>query len=272
MLIDWFTVVAQIINFLILVWLLKRFLYQPLLNAIDAREKCIALKITDADEQKAEAEKERNAYQRKNELFEQQRSAHMNRVTEAAKIERAQLLDAARQESDDLRAKLQLGLKEEQRSLKEELSHQVRQEVFAIVRNALFDLAETNLEEHMIDIFLGRLRNLSGTQIAELKLAFMASPSPLLVRTAFKLSAQKCSIIKRVISEVLGQEKQVDFDITPDLISGIEISFNGQKIAWSMADYLDSLAKHVDALLKTSTETESTDPVNRAEDLYKNDN
>jgi len=38
MLIDWFTVVAQVINFLILVWLMKRFLYKPILNAIAARE------------------------------------------------------------------------------------------------------------------------------------------------------------------------------------------------------------------------------------------
>jgi F-type H+-transporting ATPase subunit b len=41
MLIDWFTVAAQAINFLILVWLLKRFLYKPVLNAVDAREKAM---------------------------------------------------------------------------------------------------------------------------------------------------------------------------------------------------------------------------------------
>ena len=33
-----FTVFAQAINFLILVWLLKRFLYKPILHAIDERE------------------------------------------------------------------------------------------------------------------------------------------------------------------------------------------------------------------------------------------
>jgi F-type H+-transporting ATPase subunit b len=40
MLIDWFTVGAQVLNFLILVWLLKRFLYGPILDAIDARLAC----------------------------------------------------------------------------------------------------------------------------------------------------------------------------------------------------------------------------------------
>ena len=59
MLIDWFTVLAQLVNFLILVWLLKRFLYRPILDAIDAREKRIAAELADADAKKDDAEKKR---------------------------------------------------------------------------------------------------------------------------------------------------------------------------------------------------------------------
>ena len=66
MLIDWFTVGAQIVNFLILVWLLKHFLYKPILNAIDAREKRIAAELADADTKKADAEKERTDFEDKN--------------------------------------------------------------------------------------------------------------------------------------------------------------------------------------------------------------
>jgi hypothetical protein len=57
MLIDWFTVGAQALNFLILVWLMKRFLYKPILHAIDAREKRIAAELADADAKKAEAKR-----------------------------------------------------------------------------------------------------------------------------------------------------------------------------------------------------------------------
>ena len=58
MLINWFTVVAQAINFLILVWLLKRFLYKPILQAIDEREKRIATQLADAEDKKAECAKD----------------------------------------------------------------------------------------------------------------------------------------------------------------------------------------------------------------------
>ncbi len=57
MLINWFTVGAQAINFLILVWLLKRFLYKPILHAIDEREKGIASQLAQAEAKVAEAQK-----------------------------------------------------------------------------------------------------------------------------------------------------------------------------------------------------------------------
>ena len=75
MLIDWFTVIAQIVNFLILVWLLQRFLYRPILDAIDAREKRIAAALTEAEANKEEAQKERDAFQHQNEEFSRQRAS-----------------------------------------------------------------------------------------------------------------------------------------------------------------------------------------------------
>jgi F-type H+-transporting ATPase subunit b len=262
MLIDWFTVIAQVINFLILVWLLKRFLYQPILDAIDAREKRIAAKIADADAKESEAKKQREAYQQKNELFDQQRNAQMNEVLEAAKVQRAKLLDAARQESEDLRGRLEQALRNEQHSLNEELSRRAREEVFAIVRKTLSDLAGTSLEQRMTEIFLDRLRELNTEQMTELKSAFKKSSDALLVRTAFKLPAQQRAAIETVIAEIFDKQKPLEFIVVPDLVSGIEISSGGRKIAWSIADYMGSLAKSVDDLLKNKSATAGAAPAN----------
>jgi len=100
MLIDWFTVVAQVFNFLILVWLLRRFLYKPILDAIDAREKRIAAELADADAKKAEARQERDEFTRRNEDFDRQRAALLNKAVDEAKAERQRLLDEARKESE----------------------------------------------------------------------------------------------------------------------------------------------------------------------------
>ena len=93
MLIDWFTVGAQALNFLILVWLMKHFLYKPIVHAIDAREKKIAAELADADAKKAEAQKERDEFQHKNEEFDQQRAVLFSKATDDAKAERQRLLE-----------------------------------------------------------------------------------------------------------------------------------------------------------------------------------
>jgi hypothetical protein len=87
MLIDWFTVGAQVVNFLILVWLLKRFLYKPILHAIDERERRIAKELADADTRKTEAEKERDKFQKRNDEFDEQREELLSKAKGEARAE-----------------------------------------------------------------------------------------------------------------------------------------------------------------------------------------
>jgi F-type H+-transporting ATPase subunit b len=120
MLIDWFTVGAQVVNFLILVWLLKRFLYKPILHAIDEREKRIAARnLRTPTREKAEAEKERDEFQKRNDEFDEQRAELLSKAKGEARAERQRLLEEARLAADALRAKQEDALKREQQSLNE---------------------------------------------------------------------------------------------------------------------------------------------------------
>tara|TARA_R110001592_G_scaffold323435_1_gene602691 strand:+ start:30387 stop:31226 length:840 start_codon:yes stop_codon:yes gene_type:complete len=252
MLIDWFTVIAQTINFLALAWLLKRFLYRPILNAIDAREKRLAEELSDADSKRTEAEHQKELYQQKNTEFDKQQTSRMNKLAVEAKTERERLLDKVRLESEELRAKLHLALQNEQLSLKDQLSQRVSHEVFSIARKALSDLAETSLEASMTKAFIKRLQALSDEERAELKQAFTDSNHTLTVRTAFSLPNEQCKQIKTAIQEILAEDIHLEFIIEADLVSGIEVSANGQKIAWSIANYLDALGKSIDQILQAS--------------------
>jgi F-type H+-transporting ATPase subunit b len=250
MLIDWFTVGAQTLNFLILVWLMKRFLYQPILHAIDAREKRIAAELADADATKAEARQERDEFQRKNEQFEQQRATLLSQATEEVQAERQRLLNAARLATDTLRAKRQNALQREQQSLNDEITRRTQDEVFAIARQTLTDLAGTSLEERMSDVFTHRLRELNGEAKDGLAKALKMSSDPVLVRSAFDLPSEQRATIQQALNETFSTEIQVRFETAPDVISGIELTTNGRKVAWSIADYLVSLEKSVGELLQ----------------------
>ena len=83
--INWFTVIAQIINFFLLVWLLRKFLYKPILDAIDEREKKIVSQIADAEAKKVEANKEQDEFKLKNETFDKEKKiCALTRSTSAA--------------------------------------------------------------------------------------------------------------------------------------------------------------------------------------------
>jgi F-type H+-transporting ATPase subunit b len=241
MLIDWFTVGAQALNFLILVWLMKRFLYQPILRAIDEREKRIATDVANADSKKAEAEKERDDFQHKNAEFDEQRAALMSKATGEAQAERQRLLDEARKAAAALSTKEWDTLRDEEHNLHQAITRRTQQEVFAIARKALNDLATTSLEERLGEVFNRRLREMNGDGKKGLAAALKTAPDPAIVRSAFDLPAEQRAAIQNALNETFSAEIRVRFETSPDLVSGIELTTNGQKVGWTIADYLSSM-------------------------------
>ncbi len=257
MLIDWFTVGAQALNFLILVWLMKRFLFKPILHAIDEREKRIATELANADQKKAEAQKESDEFKHKNEEFDQHRATLLSKATAEAKAERQRLLDEARQEAEALSANRMETMRNDAHSLNQAISRRTREEVFAIARKALTDLATTSLEERLGEVFTRRLREMDGQAKAGLAEALKTASDPALVRSTFDLPAEQRAAIQNALNETFSAEIHVRFETAPDLISGIELTTNGQKVAWSIADYLTSLEKGVAELLKEKEKPEA---------------
>ncbi len=257
MLIDWFTVGAQTLNFLILVWLLKRFLYKPIRHAIDEREKRIAAKLANADKKKVEAQKESDEFKHKNEALDQQRAALLGKATDEAKAEGQQLLEKARKAADALSAKRMEMMRNEADNLSQAISRRTQQEVFAIARKTLTDLATTSLEERLGQVFTRRLREMDDQAKASLAEALKTASEPALVSSAFDLPAEQRAAIQNMLNETFSAEIHVRFETLPDLISGIELTTNGQKVAWSIADYLTSLEKKVGELLKDKDKSEA---------------
>ena len=254
MLIDWFTVGAQALNFLILVWLMKRFLYKPILNAIDEREKRIATELANADAKKAEAQKEHDEFEHKNTEFDQQRAALLSKATDEARAEGQRLLEEARKAAVDISSKRQEALKNEEQTLHQAIRQRTQQEVFAIARKALQDLATVSLEERLGEVFTRRLRELNGKAKEALGEAIKTASDPAVVHSTFGLPAEQRAAIQNALNETFSAEVRVQFETAPDLIGGIELTTNGQKVAWSIAEYLTSLEEGVDELLKRANE------------------
>ena len=102
----------------------------------------------------------------------------------------------------------------------------------------------------MGEVFTRRLREMNGQSKAGLGETLKTASEPALVRSAFDLPGEQRTAIQNALNETFSAEIHIRFETAPDLISGIELTTNGQKVAWSIADYLASMEKGVDELLK----------------------
>jgi F-type H+-transporting ATPase subunit b len=243
MLIDWFTVAAQALNFLILVWVMKRFLYKPILLAIDTREQKIAADIAEATTKLAEAQKQGDLFRGKSEAFDKQRAGLLQKATDDAAAERERLLDEARKAADALSAKRQEARNDEERGLALSVARRTGEEVFATARSALAALASANIEDLIVEVFVQRLRGMSGKAKDELAEALRTASDPALLRSAFDLPPPKRLVIETTLTELFAAKMPLRYETAPDLIGGIDLSANGRKVGWNIADYLSSLEK-----------------------------
>lgn len=168
-----------------------------------------------------------------------------SKASEEASAKGQQLMDAARQTADALSVKRQKALNDEQQSLKQAIVQRTREEVFAITRKALTDLADTTLEACMTDAFSRRARALAGNDKASLNAALKNSAKPTIIRSAFELPQDQRAAIGKALNETFSADIQIDFVVTPGVISGIELTADGQKVAWSIADYLSSMEQRI---------------------------
>lgn len=250
MLINWFTVIAQLINFLILVWLLKRFLYEPVLHAIDAREKLISDQLSEAEAQKTESQKEREEFLLKNTEFDAQRSTLLSNAQKEVKAEALQLLEQSKREIQVMRIKWQESLSLDAFNLNDAISHRMQRQVFDITRKTLMDLSGISLEARMTEIFIQKLSSLNKNEKLQLLSPQNSSSNTLTIRSVFDLSQEQRSSVEAVLKNTFKADIQIEFEINPDLISGIELFSDGYKVSWNISNYMINLENSIAELIQ----------------------
>jgi F-type H+-transporting ATPase subunit b len=251
MLIDWFTVGAQALNFIILVWLLKRFLYKPILNAIDAREKRIAAESAAAGAREAQARKAHDEFDEKNKQFDQDRGALLAKASLQITAEHERLLDEARKEANELLSEQRAAARNDAAALMDQMMRLAAGEVFDVARRALSDLASVTLEERLGEIFMRRLREMKAEAKQLLDAALRAPHAEAVVRSRFSLATQEKATIQNVLNETFAADIHLAFETAPDGICGIELTVGGQRLAWTIAGYLGALEEKARALIST---------------------
>lgn len=260
MLIDPFTTLAQIVNFLILVWLLKRFLYGPITRAMAQREQTIADRLEQAAQQETSAQQEAERWRQMQQDFAAHRNQRIAQVRSQLKEQRLTLLKQAKDEVGDTKTRWYQALEQEKAGVLRAFRQQATYQLTQTVRQMLIDLADADLEQQMVAIFLKRLSQLSESERQILNVALtQADGTPVVIRSSFPLT----EATQQVLSEALqvatsDQITTPQFECDPALGCGIELRALGYKLDWNLAAYIDNLEHTLAVTLDQTTHSQPT--------------
>lgn len=248
--IDWFTVAAQIVNFLLLVALLKRFLYGPIVRAMEHREQRVTERLREAQERSEEAEREGERHRARTRELDERRERLLEKAREEAEARRRELLAEARAEIEDLRHRWRAELEREQDAFVRALRGQVTAWSVDTLRRALRELAGTSLEERMVEAFVERLRALDVAEQEALARAVDEAGEPVELRSAFPLAEPQREAVRKALEQRLERSVELRFEESAELACGVELRTPGRQISWSLEGFLADLEERIAAALR----------------------
>ncbi len=250
MLIDWFTVMVQILNFLVLILLLKKFLYKPILTMMAEREAKIAEELASAASVKEEAEKEKISFEDKNRQLKEQEQDLLKQARETAQNDYKVTVEKLRQEIETKKIQWYQKLEKDKEVFLSELESKTQEEIFAILNRLLVDLADSSLEEQIINVFIKKFKELPEEKINGIVALISGTEAEIVVASVFPLTAEQQKSLREILKQRFLDTSKVIFKIDQEIIGGLELSVGGQKLAWSIENYLRMLHKNVENVLE----------------------
>lgn len=252
--IDWLTVAAQWVNFLLLMWLLKRFLYRPITQAMERRRQSIENSRLEAEEKAQQAEELAESYRNKLAELEAHRSVFMAAAREAAETERENLLTEARAEIEALSRQWRLEVERE----KTEFERIIRQELGRLALNAagkaLADLTGLQMEQALQANFLSRLQALPER---DKRLLSGDGSDDLILASSAELDAGARSRFTDALRGTLGAQTAIRFEPLPDSALGLVLSSPDYTLEWRLETYFQSLSTELERHLATPGQNHS---------------
>jgi F-type H+-transporting ATPase subunit b len=239
---SWSTFVLEIINFLVLVWILKRFFYKPVLDVIARRRAGIEKSLADARETKSEAEKLQEQYQNRLADWDKEKQQARENLMQEIEAERSRKMAELKNDLEQEREKAHVI---EQRR---QIDAERKAEEAALTLSARFatrllqQAAGPELETRLVELALSELTTLSDEQITALRASYGQAPEPAVVVSAFPLTDEHRDKLKQAIATLTDQDMPVQFEQDSELLAGLRIMLGNWVLGVNLQDELKGFA------------------------------
>ena len=239
------TFVFQIINFLILLAILARFFYRPVLDVMNKRQETIDARISDAEERARKADEERTALAQQSVKAQQEARALIEAAQSDAAKERARLLEAVRAEAASLIDEARKTATAEQHTALERVSHQVSQSAVNIAAALIRGTSGEAVQDALIQQLLSDQLGLDGNALESAREDASPQADVMQIESAYALPADLQQQLRDRAAKRLGRapaDLRLEVNEDPSLIAGVRIVVGAIVIDMSVRQMLEQLA------------------------------
>jgi F-type H+-transporting ATPase subunit b len=219
------TLGLQAANFLVLLWLLHRFLYRPILGIITARQAATDKLTSDLQSEREGLENQRQALERQQAALAAERETALAAMRSAAEAERKALLTKAQADADAVRAQAKTAFDRDRAEIVQAAGRDAARLAASIARRLLQEAAGPAIQARMLDRMCEDVRALPADTKQQIAGRLTGHDATLEVVTAEALDAAAAKDFGARLSTALGAPADPSFRVDAALIAGVEIHF-----------------------------------------------
>jgi F-type H+-transporting ATPase subunit b len=240
---SWSTFLLEIINFLVLVWILKHFLYKPVLNIIERRRTGIENQLTEAQQLQEKANDLKTEYENRLADWDQERQQLRDTLARELDAERARQIEALQDTLAQEREKAQVAESRQRAEAEREIEHRALQQGAKFATRLLSQAAGQALETRLCDILIDGLAALSSDRLTALRTQWGEPPKHFIVTSVFPLSPEQRQQLEEVLGKVTGLAVPVVFEQNPELLAGLRITIGAWVLHANLQDELKGFSE-----------------------------
>ncbi|TAN67312.1 MAG: F0F1 ATP synthase subunit B [Methylobacter sp.] len=217
------TFVLEIINFLILIWILQRLFYKPLLEVIAKRKQFIDQSLSDAKNIQQQAEQQRSLYENRQKLWEQEKQAAITALHQQFEIERRAQLDRLNADLEQERQKAKVTRSKQQQELQQQAEKQALQNGAKFAGMLLQQSASPELEARLFTLLMDNLTTLPEACKLCLTLLGTKKSVPIKITSAYPLSVEMREQLEQKLGALINSPISFQYHQDAALIAGLRM-------------------------------------------------
>lgn len=245
---DLITFLAQIVNLFVLVWLLKRFLYRPILAVIEKRQQEIRDKVQTAEDMRLQSEKERKKWEKEKATYEAEHQKELSQIAQELEEKRKEGLAEIKSSLQRQRLKMQNDLLAEMSALHTDIGHFIATDFLHLAGVALRELSDCCPLDQALNRFLKKITTLDKHALKIINIVIQKQ-NVIFINSSETLNKKQTQEIVQVLKKNfhLAPKCKIKFNVVPELILGIEMRTGDISLDWNIKAYLDILNANLDA-------------------------